>query len=95
MGQFQIQSVCGHGATGTVYRAIQVGMDREVAVKLVGQGVGVAIAPRSLATAETVAVPIADLALFRTIGLRWRADLAPSTLGILREVIAGGGRPTD
>lgn len=67
----------------------------EVAVKLVGQGVGVAIAPRSLATAETVAVPIADLALFRTIGLRWRADLAPSTLGILREVIAGGGRPTD
>jgi tRNA A-37 threonylcarbamoyl transferase component Bud32 len=34
MGQFQIQSVCGHGATGTVYRATQVGIDREVAVKL-------------------------------------------------------------
>ena len=23
LGQFQIQSVCGHGATGTVYRAVQ------------------------------------------------------------------------
>jgi len=34
MGQFQIQSVCGHGATGTVYRATQVGIDREVAVKI-------------------------------------------------------------
>ncbi len=33
-GQFQIQAVCGHGATGTVYRAIQVGIDREVAVKI-------------------------------------------------------------
>ncbi len=33
-GQFQIQAVCGHGATGTVYRANQVGIDREVAVKI-------------------------------------------------------------
>ncbi|HRI52625.1 MAG TPA: serine/threonine-protein kinase, partial [Pseudomonadota bacterium] len=34
MGQFQIQSVCGHGATGTVYRAVQAGMERAVAVKV-------------------------------------------------------------
>ncbi len=34
MGQFQIQSVCGQGATGTVYLATQVGMERQVAVKV-------------------------------------------------------------
>ncbi|MBL9042186.1 MAG: protein kinase [Myxococcales bacterium] len=34
MGQFQIQAVCGQGATGTVYRASQVGMERQVAVKV-------------------------------------------------------------
>ena len=67
----------------------------EVAVMLVAQGVGVAIAPRSLATAEAVAVPIADLTLSRSIGLRWRADLAPTALGILREAIIANGRPRD
>ena len=34
LGQFQIESICGHGATGTVYRAVQAGMDRQVAVKV-------------------------------------------------------------
>lgn len=34
MGQFQIEAICGHGATGTVYRAVQQGMDRPVAVKV-------------------------------------------------------------
>ena len=34
MGQFQIQSVCGQGATGTVYLAKQAGMERQVAVKV-------------------------------------------------------------
>lgn len=33
-GQFKLLAVCGHGATGTVYRAMQAGMEREVAVKL-------------------------------------------------------------
>lgn len=34
MGQFAIQAVCGKGATGTVYRATQAGMERQVAVKV-------------------------------------------------------------
>ena len=34
MGQFAIQAVCGQGATGTVYRASQAGMERQVAVKV-------------------------------------------------------------
>lgn len=65
----------------------------EVAVKLVAQGVGVAIAPRSLATPDVGAVPVADLALARSIGLRWRAALVPSTLSSLRAAIAAGGHP--
>ncbi|MCS6912452.1 MAG: protein kinase [Myxococcota bacterium] len=34
LGQFQIVAACGRGATGTVYRALQTGMDRQVAVKI-------------------------------------------------------------
>jgi serine/threonine protein kinase len=34
LGQFELLEVCGRGAMGTVYRAWQSGMDREVAVKL-------------------------------------------------------------
>src|SRR5262249_27434131 len=34
MGQFQLVAACGRGATGTVYRAQQVAMDRMVAVKI-------------------------------------------------------------
>ena len=33
-GQFELLEVCGRGAMGTVYRAWQSGMDREVAVKI-------------------------------------------------------------
>ncbi len=34
MGQFQLVAACGRGATGTVYRAMQSSMDRQVAVKV-------------------------------------------------------------
>ncbi len=34
LGQFELLEVCGRGAMGTVYRAWQSGMDREVAVKI-------------------------------------------------------------
>jgi eukaryotic-like serine/threonine-protein kinase len=33
-GQFELVEVCGRGAMGTVYRAWQLGMDRQVAVKI-------------------------------------------------------------
>ena len=34
LGQFELLDVCGKGAMGTVYRAWQTGMDRQVAVKI-------------------------------------------------------------
>jgi serine/threonine-protein kinase len=33
-GQFELLEVCGRGAMGTVYRAFQTGMDRQVAIKI-------------------------------------------------------------
>ena len=47
----------------------------ELALRLVAWGVGIAIAPLSLATPEVVAVPVADLGLSRTIGLQWRPEV--------------------
>src|SRR5688500_3123997 len=34
LGQFELREVCGKGAMGTVYRAWQTGMERDVAVKI-------------------------------------------------------------
>jgi DNA-binding transcriptional LysR family regulator len=52
----------------------------ELALRLVAEGAGLAIAPQSLATDDVVAVPIHELDAIRTIGLRWRNDLGPETL---------------
>lgn len=65
----------------------------ELAVRLVAQGVGIAIAPLSLATAEVAAVALADLRLLRGIGLRWRSELSQSALRTLRGLIGSFGRP--
>src|SRR5262244_1311969 len=34
LGQFEILGICGQGAMGTVYRAWQSGMERQVAIKI-------------------------------------------------------------
>src|SRR5512134_1937319 len=34
LGQFELLEVCGKGAMGTVYRAWQTGMERQVAIKV-------------------------------------------------------------
>jgi len=47
----------------------------ELAMKLVAEGLGIAIAPESLATDGVVAQPVRGLDATRSIGLRWRADL--------------------
>jgi DNA-binding transcriptional LysR family regulator len=52
----------------------------ELALRLVAQGLGIAIAPQSLATPDVVARPIHDLEATRSIGLKWRADLPPKLL---------------
>lgn len=47
--------------------------DRDaLALSLVAQDLGYAIAPRSLATADVVPLSVSDLGLTRRIGIRWR-----------------------
>jgi hypothetical protein len=44
-------------------------------MKLVSEGLGIAIAPESLAVDGVVAQPVRGLDATRSIELRWRADL--------------------
>lgn len=65
----------------------------DLAVRLVANGIGVAVAPRSLATNGTIPVPVADLDLSRAIGLRWRPDLEDELLRAVRTAIMNFGQP--
>ena len=66
----------------------------DVAMQLVAQGVGIAVAPLSLATADVGTVSVRDLDLRRTVGLRWRADMAERSIDDVSNAIiqAVGGR---
>ncbi len=59
------------------------------AMHLVARGVGVAIAPRSLAAKEVVALSATDLGLVRTIGLRRRQSLSDDLITELARCIVG------
>ena len=69
----------------------------DLAMHLVARGIGVAIAPRSLATKGVVALAVADLGLVRTIGLRWRQGLSDDLITELARCIMGatGLAPAD
>lgn len=60
----------------------------ELALQLVAQGVGIAIAPLGLATAEVVAKPIHDLDANRSIGVKWRADLGEDIVSAVLAVLS-------
>ena len=47
----------------------------ELALRLVAEGLGIAIAPQSLATDAVVARHVKGIEAARSIGLKWRADL--------------------
>ncbi|QPC42775.1 LysR family transcriptional regulator [Kaustia mangrovi] len=52
----------------------------DLALQLVAKGIGIAVAPRSLATMGVVALPVADLGLSRQIGVRWRQGTPDATI---------------
>ena len=52
----------------------------ELAMKLVAEGLGIAIAPESLAIDRVFAQPVRGLDATRSIGLRWRPDLGSDML---------------
>lgn len=60
----------------------------DLAMRLVAQGVGIAIAPRSLASEEVVARPVRDLDAVRSIGLKWRPELAPEIRDIMLDALS-------
>ena len=49
----------------------------ELALALAAQGLGFVIAPRSLATVEVAVLPVDDLNLVRSVGLRWHKETPP------------------
>lgn len=59
----------------------------ELAMRLVAQGVGIAIAPRSLAIPDTAILEVSDLGLSRRIGLRWHPDTEEAALEAVRSII--------
>src|SRR5262245_25525438 len=65
----------------------------DLAIQLVAKGLGIAVAPVSLATHNVEPVALADLGLTRSIGLRWRADLDATVVATVRAAIVSFGRP--
>ena len=61
-------SVYGCGSIGRIERD-------ELALRLVAEGLGIAIAPQTLATDTVVARHVKGIDAVRSIGLKWRADL--------------------
>jgi len=64
----------------------------ELALRLVAQGRGIAIAPQSLATEDVVARPIHDLEATRSLGLRWRPDLPEALVSAVLDAISSARR---
>lgn len=75
-------------AAGIALRAAARAARDELALRLVAAGVGIAIAPGSLATEEVVAVPVADLGLRRSIGLVWRSDAPAHLIAAVLDAVA-------
>ncbi|WP_234050583.1 MULTISPECIES: LysR family transcriptional regulator [unclassified Xanthobacter] len=82
-------------SAGIKLRVVARASRDDLALKLVEQGTGVAIAPRSFAGGDIVAVPFADVDLSRSIGLRWRPGLSDSHVVSVREAISACGSEPD
>jgi DNA-binding transcriptional LysR family regulator len=66
----------------------------ELALRLVSQGLGIAIAPLSLAMNDVVARSMEGLDAKRSIGLRWRTDLRDDILATVLDAISTVRRET-
>jgi DNA-binding transcriptional LysR family regulator len=67
----------------------------ELAFRLVEAGLGVAIAPQSLATNKMVVRSVREMDAMRSIGLIWRDDVAKETLAALMEILSQIGELKD
>jgi DNA-binding transcriptional LysR family regulator len=67
----------------------------ELAFALVEAGLGVAIAPQSLATNKMVVRSVREMDAMRSIGLTWRDDVPKATLAAAIEVLSQIGKLKD
>jgi DNA-binding transcriptional LysR family regulator len=63
----------------------------ELAIRLVAQGVGIAILPESVATEEVAVRGIQDLEAERSVGLRWRRGLSEDIISRLLDAMPSKG----
>jgi len=75
-------------AAGITIRTAARAQRDDLALGLVAQGVGIAIAPRSLATKNVVALSVTKLGLSRAIGVKWRPGLPQQTVDAIIEAIS-------
>jgi DNA-binding transcriptional LysR family regulator len=61
----------------------------ELALQLVAEGVGIAIAPESLATAHVAARRLQDLTATRSIGLMWRSSVSEELVAAALAELSG------
>lgn len=69
-------------------RAVARAEREEFAMRLVAQGLGIAIVPESLVSDDVVSRPIHDLDATRSIGLKWRRDLPRAQVTPLIDAIS-------
>ncbi len=77
---------------GTRMRVVARAERDELALRLVAQGLGITIAPQSLATQDVVALPILDLDITRSFGLKWRADASQKMVSAALDAMSSVGR---
>ncbi len=61
----------------------------DLALALAAQGLGFVIAPRSLATLDVAVLPVDDLDLVRSIGLRWHKETSPDLVDAAATALLG------
>src|SRR3569623_887218 len=74
-------------AAGVTLRVTVRAEREELAFRLIRNGTGMPLAPRSLVPDDLVAVPVSGLGVARTIGLEWRAGLDPMLPGLLADAM--------
>jgi len=87
-GENLIMRGCCEGPRGTLWpsslrmRVLARAERDELALRLVAEGLGIAIAPRSLATEGVTALRVSDLHATRSIGFKWRGEFDDDRLNV-------------
>jgi DNA-binding transcriptional LysR family regulator len=80
-------------ASGIKFRVVARASRDDLALRMVAQGIGLAIAPRSFATPDVIAMPFTDIEMTRDIGLRWRPEVPDAFVSKVNETVMLFGKP--